>query len=193
MRLQILAGILLAFICLQGPLHAATPVDSVALDGLVVTVPFGSEWRRIENTPQRAVIERIADGQRTTLSFSAQPMAPLPEDQAFLRFAEDQQTRALSKLEKVSVHYNWTKKDGTPCLAYDGIFQDKVAHVSPFLSFRGELCRHPGSAGKMIRVELAQRSTTRESAYKIDLSGLAEEVFGAVRFTELSKESASAR
>ena len=146
-----------------------------------------SEWRRIENTPRRAVFERTADGQRTTLSFSAQPMSPLPEDQAFLRFAEDQQREALAKLEKESAHYNWTGKDGTPCLAYDGIFHDKTAQASPFLSFIGQVCRHPGSAGKMIRVELAQRSTTKENAYKIDLSGPAEQVFSAMRFTELSK------
>lgn len=184
MRTYLLGGILVALLGLQG-LHAAAAVDRVALDGLNAVVPADAGWRRTESTTRQVVFERTVDGQRTTLSYSAQPMEPVPEDKAFLRFAEDRQGKALSKLERVSLHYNWTHKQGAPCLVYDGIFQDKANQAAPFLSFRGQLCRHPDPAGKMLQVELAQRSDSKERAYEIDLSEEAEQVFGAVQFTEL--------
>lgn len=187
MRLQILGGILLALLGLQGHLHAATP--GVTLDGLVAEFPSGALWHPVESTSQRAAFERTADGQRIMLSFAAQAIEPLPEDKAFFRFAEDRQEKLLFKLEMLSVHYSWTHKKGAPCLAYDGIYWDKADQVSPFLTFRGQLCRHPDSAGRMAQVELAQRSSTEEAAYKIDLLDLSEQVFSAVQFTELTKES----
>lgn len=185
MRLRIIGGILLVLLGLQGHLHAATPADRITLDGLTAEIPPGAVWHRVQNTSQRVVLERNADGQRTTLSFSTQPVDPLPEDKAFLRFAEDRQAKLLSKWEKVSVHYNWTHKKEVPCIAYDGIYLDKTDKISPFLTFRGQLCRHPHSAGTMTQVELAQRSSTKEAAYQIDLLELSEQVFGAVQFTKL--------
>jgi hypothetical protein len=188
MRMRILGGILLAIVSLLGHVHAATPVNRVILDSLVAEIPTGAVWRHIESTSQRAVLERTADGQRTTLSLSDQPIAPLPDDKAFLRFAEDQQTSSLSKLEMVSIHYNGTHKKGALCLAYDGIYWDKSDQVSPFITFRGQLCRHPGSAARMAQIEVVERSGSKEAAYKIDLLELSEEVVNAVQFTELPKE-----
>lgn len=193
MRTCFLSGILIAFISLQGHLHAATPVDSVVLEGLIAEVPPGSEWHRAESTSQQAAFERTADGQRTTLTYSTTPIAPLPDDEAFLRFAEARKKEELSKLEMVSVHYNWVQKKDVPCVNYDGIFQDKAAQNLSFLTFRGEICRHPDSAGRMIQAELAQRSNTQDAAYKIDLLGLAEQVFSTVQFAELPKESQPGR
>lgn len=92
--------------------HAAAPVNSVALDGLIAEAPLGPEWHQTEITAQQVVFERTVDGQRTTLMYSATPIAPLPDDEGFLRFAETQKGQELSKLEKVSVHYNRAEKKG---------------------------------------------------------------------------------
>lgn len=193
MRSMILSGVLVVIVGLQGYLHAATPVESVTLDSLVAELPPGAVWHRIERTPQRVVFERTADGHRTLLSFSELPLEPIPEDKAFLRFAEDQLAKSLSKLEMVSIHYNGTRKGGALCLTYDGIYRDSTDHVLPFLTFRGQLCRHPDSAGRMAQVELAQRSSTKEAAYKIDLLELSERVFAAVQFTEIPEGSQPGR
>lgn len=184
MRMQTLGGILIALLGSQIPLHADTPVKSVMLDGLTVEVLLGAGWTQSESTSQQVVFERTVDGQRVTLSFSSNLIEPLSEDQAFLRFAEQRQEEVLSKLEMVSVHYNRVDDNGVPCLRYDGIFKDKATHVSPFLSIMGRLCRHPTSAGKMIQVELAQRSGARAAAYEVDFSEMAEQVFSSVQFTE---------
>jgi hypothetical protein len=149
-------------------------------------------WHRVEGTSQRAIYEHVAGGQRATLSISEQPLGPLPEGKTFLQFAEEQQEATLSKLERVSVHYNSTRKMGAPCLAYDGIYKDKADQVLPFLTFRGQLCRHPDIAGKMIQVEVAQRSGTKDDAYKVDLLELSEKVFSGV-VTGLPKQSQSDR
>jgi hypothetical protein len=191
MRLQIFAGLLLAIIGLQSQLHATTPDESVTLNSLIAEVPPG--WRRVESTSERAVFERATNGQRMTFSLSAQPIAPLPEDKAFLRFAEEHQSGQLSKLEMVSIHYNSTRKGGAPCLAYDGIYRDKTDKIAPFLTFRGQLCRHPDFPGRIVQVELDQRSSTKDAAYKVDLLELSEQVFSAVQFTELPEAGQSRR
>jgi hypothetical protein len=84
----------------------------------------------------------------------------------------------------VSVHYNRTQRNGAPCVAYDGIYRDRSDQARPFLSMRGEICRHPDSAQVMTQVELTQRSESKEAAYKVDLSKVTE-VLGTVQFTAL--------
>jgi hypothetical protein len=187
MRLRVICSLLLAIVGLQSHLHAASPVASVTFDGFVVDLPPAAEWRRIEGASRRAVFERSADGQRVSLSLSEQTMESLPEDKAFLRFAEGRQAELLSKLEMVSVHYNSISKKGALCLVYDGIYLDKADKVLPFLTFRGQLCRHPVSDKRLVQVELAQRSSTKEAAYKIDLLDLSEQVFNAAQFTEFPR------
>lgn len=188
MRMQIFGGILIVLLASQVPLHAVTPVESVTLDGLTAEVSLGAGWTRSESTSQQVVFERTVDGRRATLSFSATPIELLPDNEAFFRFAEHRQEAVLSKLKMVGVHYNYNRVDdsGVPCLRYDGIFEDKAAHVSPFSSIIGWLCRHPASAEKMIQVELAQRSGTRAAAneVRVDLAEMAEQVFSAVQFTQ---------
>lgn len=185
MRATLLGLTLLALCSLQSQLHAATPPETAKLDGLTIQLPPDSGWNRIKGSAQQIAYERITQDQPATLMLSTTSIEPQPEDQAFFRFAEARQAQTFSKLEMVSVHYYpWMHGQGAPCVRYDGIFKDKNAQTLPFMSVRGLLCRHPVSFGKMVQMELTQHSGTRESAYKIDLSGLADQVFGATQFTD---------
>ncbi|KFN41410.1 hypothetical protein [Arenimonas oryziterrae] len=93
--------------------------------------------------------------------------------------------QALSPLEKVSVHYNWTEAKGVACVRYDGIYFDKSAPTAQsFRTFRGETCRHPQAAGTLVQVELSEHTASREAAYQVDLMELTDEVFDGIRFTE---------
>lgn len=184
MRTRILGLILLALCSLQSQLHAATPPEAAKLDGLTIQLPPNSGWNQTKSSAQQIVYERTAQDRPVTLTYSTAPIEPQLDDQAFFRFAEARQAQTFSKLEMVSVHYyDGTHKQGAPCVRYDGIFKDKSAKTLPFVSVRGLLCRHPVSSGKMIQMELAQRSGTREAAYKADLSETADQAFGATRFT----------
>lgn len=183
MRTRILGLILLALCSLQSPVHAATPPETAKLDGLTIQLPPNSGWNRTKSSAQQIVYERIAQDQPVTLSFSTAAIEPQPDKQAFFRFAEARQAQTISKLEIVSFHYYYgMHEQGTPCVRYDGIVKDKNARTLPFATVRGLLCRDLASPGKMIHMEVAQRSGTKESAYKVDLSETATQAFGATRF-----------
>lgn len=189
MRTRILGLILLAVCTLQSPLHAATPPETAKLDGLTIQLPPDSGWSRTKNAARQIVYERTTQDEPVTLSFSTTAIDPQPENQAFFRFAEARQAQAISKLETVSFHYYYgMHEQGTPCVRYDGITKDKEAKTLPFATVRGLLCRDPASSGKMIHMELAQRSGTREAAYKIDLATTTEQTFGAAKFTHQTPE-----
>ncbi|MCL1634719.1 hypothetical protein M2650_08765 [Luteimonas sp. SX5] len=192
MRIRFLAVTLLALGGLQSPLHAAIPIQSSELDGLTIGLPPDSGWNRIKGAAQQIAYERKAQGHPAIkLTFSSSTIGPQPENQAFFRFAEARQEQTFSKLKKVSGHYYYgMHEQGVPCVRYDGIFEDKTAGALPFVSVRGQLCRHPASFEKMIQMELTQRSDTRESAYKADLSKTADQVFGATQFTVGAAEAA---
>jgi hypothetical protein len=187
MGTRIICAVLLAVVGVQAQLDAAPAAKTITLNGLVAEVPQEAGWSLTTSSPQQAVLERTGDLQRTTLSFATSPIAALPEDQAFLRFAEDRQQEVVSKLEMVSVHFNRTQRNGAPCVAYDGIYRDSSDQARPFLSMRGEICRHPHSAQVMTQVELTQRSQTKDAAYKADLSEVTE-VLGTVQLTALQPD-----
>lgn len=176
--------ILLTLCSLQNQLHAATPPEKTAkLDGLTIQLPPDSGWNRTKSSAQQIVYERIVQDQPVTLSFSTAAIEPQPDNQAFFRFAETRQVQTNSKLEIVSFHYYYgMHEQGTPCVRYDGIVEDKNAKTLPFATVRGLLCRDLASPGKMIHMEVAQRADTKESAYKVDLSETATQAFGAARF-----------
>lgn len=185
MRTRILGLILLTLCSLQSPLHAATPPETAKLDGLTIQLPPDAGWSRVKNSAQQIVYERTIQDQPVTLSFSTTAIESQPDNQAFFRFAEARQAQTFSRLEMVSVHYYaWMHGQGTPCVRYDGIFRDKNAKTVPFVSVRGLLCRDLASSVKMIAMEVSQRSGTRETAYKVDLTEIAEQAFGAARFTD---------
>lgn len=185
MRTRILGLILLALCSMQSQLHAATPPETAKLDGLTIQLPPDSGWNRTKGSAQQIVYERTAQDQPVTLSFSTTPIEPQPENQAFFRFAEARHAQTLSKLEIVTFHYYYgMHEQGTPCVRYDGITKDKNAQTLPFVSVRGLLCRDLASSGKMIQMEVAQRSGTREAAYKVDLSETTVQAFGATQFTD---------
>lgn len=183
MRTRILGLILLTLCSLQGQLHAATPPETAKLDGLTIQLPPDSGWNRTKGSAQQIVYGRTAQDQPVTLSFSTAAIEPQPDNQAFFRFAEARQAQTISKLETVSFHYYYgMHEQGTPCVRYDGITKDKNTQTLPFATVRGLLCRDLASPDKMIHMEVAQRSGTKEAAYKVDLSETAEQAFGATRF-----------
>lgn len=178
------ALVLVTFVALVSLHGCAAPVpDSVVINGFVLEI--GTDWHRSVRAATQAVLDRTSDeGRQTTLTLASETLDSTGGDEDFLRLAEARQVAARSGLEMVSVHYNWTARDRTPCLAYDGIFRDAAASELPFSTVRGLPCRHPRSPGTLVRIELTQHSSTQEAAYQVDLTATADRLFAAGRFTD---------
>jgi hypothetical protein len=107
------------------------------------------------------------------------------DDQPFLKFAEARQEAALSGLQRVSIHFNYTRFKGAACLQYDGIFRDTLATGSEqqFLNTRGYLCRHPTAAGQAVGLEFTQRSGSRTPPDMEHTLKVVQDFFNSVVFT----------
>lgn len=84
-----------------------------------------------------------------------------------------------------SLHFNNMNFKETPCLQYDGIFNNDAAKMPGYkhFNFRGYLCRHPNDKNTVIQMEFSSYSNSRgfsEAEFK-----LAKDFFANIQFLKV--------
>jgi hypothetical protein len=184
MRIPSLAVILSMIIVLQACTSDKVHDDIVRLNGFTASLPAGEAWIRTDLSPTRAAYQGTENGKMTLLRFSIDTIAPMPQAQAFFEYAERRQEQLFAGSKAISIHYNRTTKDNTPCLQYDGIFEWESRTTSPFTTLRGFIFRHPDDPNRILNVELSQDCSGKSEAYAVDLTETARLVFNSVHFTK---------
>lgn len=108
------------------------------------------------------------------------------DDKDLLISLEAMKQEELSKLKKDSVHFNYVRFKGSPCLQYDGIFKVDGASATKFenLNFKGYLCRHPDSKDLVVQMEFSNRSNLR--GLSESLLSLSDEFFEKIAFSNVA-------
>jgi hypothetical protein len=156
----------------------------ILASGFTIEAPTDSAWSQKADGAQ-VTFGKTTDALAATLVASSFQADPFLDNEAFLVFAETRQEAAVSDLELVSVHYNRTRLGGTTCLQYDGIYRDErdADSESEYLSIKGYKCRHPTIAGRVVQLEFAQRSASRDPPGTEDVLATANAFFTSVVFT----------
>jgi hypothetical protein len=122
----------------------------------------------------------------TTLTAKIVPIRSFQNEREFLTATEAEQAKELSTFQRLSLHFNYSRFRGAPCVQYDGIFTDSLAK-SPdreIITLKGLLCRHPDDTQRMVHLEIAQRSAFR--GFPDSTLSVAEIFFEGVQFKSQS-------
>jgi hypothetical protein len=108
-------------------------------------------------------------------------------DKDFLTSMETLKKEELSNLKRDSVHFNYVRFKGSPCVQYDGIFKPDEASEPKFEYFncKGYLCRHPESKDLVVQVEFSNHSNLR--GFSENLFSLRDEFFERIVFSKVAK------
>jgi len=152
------------------------------LTGVTGKGPTDLRWVLIQSSERQAVFQEEMPASSTTLTAKSVPIESFRNDLEFLTATEAQLVKELSTFQRLSLHFNHTRRKGAPCVQYDGIFMDSLAK-SPdreIITLKGLLYRNPDDTLRMLRLEIAQRSAFR--GIPDSTLSVAETFFDAAQF-----------
>ena len=155
---------------------------SYTLTSVTGKAPTDSRWVLILSSESQVVFQEELPTSSTTLTAKSVPIGSFGNDHEFLTATEAQLVKELSTFRRLSIHFNYTRRRGAPCVQYDGIFMDSLAK-SPdreIITMQGLLYRNPGDTLRTLRLEIAQRSSFR--GFPDSTLAVAEAFFDAVQF-----------
>ncbi len=163
------------------------PERIYTLTNVTGKAPADSRWVLVQSTETEVMFQKELPASSTTLSAKVVPIGSFQNEREFLTATEAQQAKELSTLQRLSIHFNYTRFRGAPCVQFDGMFIDSLAKSRDreIITLRGLLCRHPVDTLRMVRLEIAQRSGFR--GFPDSTLSAAENFVEAVQFKSESQ------
>ena len=161
------------------------PASIYHLGGVIVVSPNQPGWVLLQSNKSLIGFQKHSEGEVLNASVKTIRTKVFDNDNDLLTSLEALKVEELSKLKKVSVHFNYVKFKASPCLQYDGIFTgDTSAPNFEYLNFKGYLCRYPESKGLVVQIELSNHSNLR--GFSENLNDLSNEFFEKMAFSKVA-------
>ena len=162
-----------------------TPESIYHLDGVTVVSPNQPGWVLLQSNKSLISFHKRGEGEVVNASVKTIRTKVFDNEKELLASLEALKVEELSRLTKVSVHFNYVRFKASPCVQYDGIFTgDTSAPNFEYLNFKGYLCRNPGGKDLVVKIELSNHSNQRGfSENSIDLSN---QFFEKMKFSKVA-------
>lgn len=161
------------------------PASIYHLGGMIVVSPNQPGWVLLQSNKSSLGFQKRSEGEVLNASVKTIRTKVFDNDNDLLTGMEALKVEELSKLKKVSVHFNHVRFKASPCLQYDGIFTgDTSAPNFEYLSFKGYLCPYPKSKGLVVQIELSSNSKLR--GFSENLIDLSNEFFEKIAFSKVA-------
>jgi hypothetical protein len=167
--------------------HEQSSIDPASLyrqDGVIVVSPNQPGWILIRSDKSETVFEKQAADEILCASVKTIKTKTFDADKDLLISLEALKQEELNKLKRDSVHFNYVRFKGSPCLQYDGIFKLNGT-TSPryeYFNLKGYLCPHPQMKGLAVQIEFSSRSNSR--GFSENLVPLYDEFFNKIEFSK---------
>ncbi|HWN10516.1 MAG TPA: hypothetical protein VNO50_14830 [Pyrinomonadaceae bacterium] len=160
------------------------PASIYQLGGASVVSPNQPGWVLLESNKSLIGFQKRGEGEVLNAMVKTIGTKVFDNDNDLLASLEALKVEELSKLTKVSVHFNYVRFKSSPCVQYDGIFtSDTSAPNFQYLNFKGYLCRHPESKGLVVQIELSNHSNQR--GFSENLLDVSNEFFEKMAFSKV--------
>jgi len=138
------------------------PAGIYHLGGVTFVSPKQPGWVLLQSSESLIAFQKRAEGEVLNASVKTISTKVFDNDNDLLASLEALKVEELSKLKKVSVHFNYVRFKASPCVQYDGIFTgDTSAPNFEYLNFKGYLCRYPENKGLVVQIEFSNHSNRR--------------------------------
>jgi hypothetical protein len=151
-----------------------------------VTVVSPNQPGSVLLQPNQSLIgfQKRGDGEVLNASVKIIRTRVFDNDKDLLTSLEALKVEELSKLKKVSVHFNYVRFKASPCVQYGGIFTGDTSEPNfAYLNFKGYLCRHPESKGLVVQIESSNHSNQR--GFSENLIDVSDEFFEKMTFSKV--------
>ena len=163
------------------------PASIYHLGGVTFVSPNQPGWVLLQSGKSLIAFQKRVEGQVLNASVKTIRTKVFDNDNDLLSSLEALKVEELSKLKKVSVHFNYVRFKASPCVQYDGIFTgDTSAPNFEYLNFKGYMCGHPESKGLVVQIEFSNHSNRR--AFSENLADLSNEFFEKMAFSKVADQ-----
>jgi hypothetical protein len=184
--------VLVAVFCANATLtQTQSPINPVSIfnqDGVTVVSPNQPGWVLLKSSKSETVFEKRGKDEILMANVKTIRTKMFDDDKDFLTSMETLKKEELSKLNRDSVHFNYVRFKGSPCVQYDGIFKPDGASLPKFeyFNFKGYLCRHPESKDLVVQMEFSNHSNLR--GFSENLFSLRDEFLEKIVFSKVASE-----
>jgi len=184
--------VLVAFSCAsaaltqtQSPINPASIFNQV---GVTVVSPNQPGWVLLKSSKSETVFEKRDKDEVLMASVKNIRTKVFDNDKDLLVSLETLKKEELSNLKRDSVHFNYVRFKGSPCVQYDGVFKldGTSAPKFEYFNFKGYLCRHPESKDLVVQIEFSNHSNLR--GFSENLFSLRDDFFEKIVFSKVASE-----
>lgn len=161
------------------------PATNYRQDGITFALPNQPKWKLLKADKTENFFEKSSDNEILNASVKTIKTKTFEAEIDLLASFEDLKNDELSKMKKDSIHYNYTKFKGSPCVQYDGIFNsqnDTFFSKFEYFNFKGYLCSHPKTKGQAIQIKFSNYSNVR--GFPESLNALSNVFFEKITFSK---------
>ena len=153
---------------------------------VTVVSPNQPGWVLLRSSKSETVFQKRVEDEIVIASVKTFKTQRFDTDKDLLISLETLKQEELSKLKRDSVHFNYVRFKGSPCVQYDGIFKVNGASAPNFeyFNFKGYLCRHPESKESAIQIEFSNHSNLR--GFSENLISPRDEFFEKIVFSRVA-------
>ena len=184
LRVIVLVTVACANVVLAQKQASINPASIYHLGGVTVVSPNQPGWVLLQPNQSLIGFQKRGDGEVLNASVKIIRTRVFDNDKDLLASLEALKVEELSKLKKVSVHFNYVRFKASPCVQYDGIFTGDTSEPTfAYLNFKGYLCRHPESKGLVVQIESSNHSNQR--GFSENLIDVSDEFFEKMAFSKV--------
>jgi hypothetical protein len=166
----------------QGP-SPIKPASIYHQGSVTVVSPNQPGWLLLQASKSETVFARRAADKIASASVKTIKTKVFENERDLLIGLEALKQEELNKLKRDSLHFNYVRFKGSPCVQYDGIFkvEGAAAHRFEYFNFKGYLCRHPESKDSAVQIEFSNYSNIR--GFSETFLSLSDEFFEKTGFS----------
>lgn len=161
------------------------PASIYHLGGVTIVSPNQPGWVLVQSNKSLIGFQKRGQGEVLDASVKTIRTKVFDNDKDLLTSLEALKVEELSKLKKVSVHFNYVRFKASPCVQYDGIFTGDTSEANfAYFNFKGYLCRYPESKDFVLQIELSSHSNQR--GFSENIIDLSKEFFEKMAFSKVA-------
>ena len=164
------------------------PKSLYHLGGVTVVSPNQPGWVLLQSSESLIAFQKRVEDEVVNASVKTIKTKVFDNDKDLLTSLEALKQQELSKLKRDSVHFNYVRFKGSPCVQYDGVFKldGTSAPKFEYFNFKGYLCRHPESKDLVVQIEFSNHSNLR--GFSENLFSLRDDFFEKIVFSKVASE-----
>lgn len=168
----------------QKELLTIKPGKTYKQSGVKIISPNQPDWQIVKSDNLETVFLKTDTNGKYNAFAKTRTIDVYEKTEDLFVYLEKMKQEEISKLNRDSLHFNRTNFKETPCLQYDGIFNNDAQYK--YFNLNGYLCRHPAEKNTLIQIEFSNYSNLR--GFSETENKLSKDFFEKIQFMKVKNK-----